>query len=819
MSIDPTMQDDGLYDIADLFSQDDRRMLDLLLHPVAFVDRSGAIQELNDAFRDAMDLRGAGRPTATLASILTAEDWTSCRDFLRRGAEDHAHPFEATVRLRGKTMSLSLSALQTRGPVIGYLCQLQEVGRYEDPRLAYLMDHLDQGVWDYDVATRTLTVSKMWREIRGIGPDVDINAPGRRWKDNTHTVDRVTPQDAFDEQVRGERASINIQYRYRHMAGHWIWVLCRARVVEKDAEGKPLRIIGTDTDVTVLRRRDTVMKQLTDKLQLAIDASGIGVWEFDYATSEVHWDDRMLEIYGITDGQNVRAAEMWAKFLHPDDVDAAQAYSDHCQKHGLDFRRDFRIVRPDGEIRYIRSLAGHVSASASHTKLIGVNIDVTDDYEQRAELEAARSQLEYDSRHDALTGLANRRLLDERFQALSAQATPNARCAVLHLDLDYFKQINDTLGHAAGDAVLIHVANMLSDLVADRGLVCRTGGDEFVALFDRAPSKSEMQEICAAIIVAFDKPFYHEDRRCAFGVSIGCAFCDGIELSETAVFVRADAALYSAKQAGRGCYRFYTDQTTSQVQPEDQMRRCLLDALTNCEIICHYQPQFDSQSQALVGAEALVRWQCPERGLMAPDAFMLAAVRLGLANRIDGYVFEQVIALQSSWFAKGVSFPIIAMNVSLDRFSNPTMLDHVRNLIRPHHRISFELLETAFLDDLDADQLAKLNDLRSLGILIDLDDFGSGHSSVAAMQAVKPDRIKVDQSLVGPIAARPEQIKTLQLLSQLGRLEGLQIVIEGLDTQAHLDAIAQVDCDVLQGFAMARPLPVAEFEALLHQPS
>ncbi|MEO0930693.1 MAG: EAL domain-containing protein [Pseudomonadota bacterium] len=796
-------------------------MLHLLVHPVAIVDRSGVILARNKAFHDQVDLSEPNGLGAPLADFLTPAIWSKCLDYLQTwpamtmGSD---RVFSASVRIAGQKTRLSLAPLRPHDPSAGFLCQLEQAGRYEDARLAYLMDHLDQGVWDYDVPSRTLTVSKMWREIRGIGPNVDINAPGRRWKDNTHAVDRISLQGAFDQQVRGERASINVQYRYRHMAGHWIWVLCRAKVVETDANGAPLRIVGTDTDVTILRRRDTVMQQLTDKLQLAIDASGIGIWEYDQATNQVHWDDRMLEMYGITDGQNVRDGDMWATHLHPDDLDTMRAYSDHCQKYGLDFRRDFRIVRPDGEVRYIRGLAGHVSA-AENAKLIGVNIDVTEDYNRRAELEAAHAQLEYDSRHDALTGLANRRLLDERTAALFEHTTPDLQCAVLHLDLDYFKQINDTLGHAAGDAVLVHVAQTLCHLVGDAGLVCRSGGDEFVVLFEKSPTYDTMHDLCKSIVAAFETPFYHDGHHCAFGVSIGCAFGRGAEASSNQIFIQADSALYAAKQSGRGCYQIYTDQAPATAQPNAQSRQALLDALSHQEVLCHFQPQFDAQTLQFSGAEALVRWQCPKRGLLKPDAFMPLAAELGLADRIDEYVFEHVIALQSQWFAAGVAYPVIAMNVSLDRFNNPAMLEHVRRLIAPHHKIAFELLETAFLDDLTSDQVARLADLRDLGIGIDLDDFGSGHSSVAAMQAIKPDRIKVDQSLVAPIVARPEQIKTLQLLSQMGRLEGLQIVVEGLDSQAHLDAIAQVDCDILQGFAMAKPVCVAGFEALLHQHS
>lgn len=810
--------DRTVYDAMAKISLDDRRLIALLEHPIALVDQIGCIVDCNKVFQEYL---GRDAPCVLGQAIVAILDEADQHGFARylqhvTQADDAARAgFKARIDLNGVPYLMSLEPLQSDDRRAALLCQLVRLPTSDEVRLEYLMEHLDQGVWDYDVATATFAVSQAWRTMRGFANDLDINEPKRVWLDDVHPEDRATLQEVFDGQTQNAVTSIHIQYRHKHADGHWVWILCRAKVVEVDPDGGPLRIVGTDTDVTTLRRRDSDLLGLTNKLKLAIDAAGIGVWEYDPVTNAVHWNDRMLQIYGLTDGKNIRRGELWETYLHPDDLEGALAYSDHCQRHELDFRRDYRIVRPDGGVRYVRSLADYVAAPSMHGKLVGVNIDVTDDYHRTEQLEQARAQLEYDSRHDVLTGLANRRLLDERTDALCKGASPVCDYAVLHLDLDYFKQINDTLGHAAGDAVLVHVAQMLREIVGDEGLVCRSGGDEFVALFEKAPARDSLKQLCKTIIGAFEKPFLYEGHHCAFGVSIGCAFGQGAPAERSEIFVHADAALYAAKQAGRSCYRVYSEGQMATVRPQVHARHVLSDALRGGEIICHYQPQIDARTAKIVGAEALVRWQCPDRGLLAPNMFMPQADALGLVERIDAGVFEQVIAQQSRWFAQGVEFPAISMNVSIDRFEAETMLDHVQNLLQPHHTIAFELLETAFLDDLSADQLARLNALRALHIGLDLDDFGSGHSSVAAMQAVRPDRIKIDQRLVGPIADRPDQLKTLQLLSQLARLEGMGVVAEGLDTQAHLTAIAQVDCDVLQGYALHRPMPVDAFEVLL----
>jgi predicted signal transduction protein with EAL and GGDEF domain len=240
-----------------------------------------------------------------------------------------------------------------------------------------------------------------------------------------------------------------------------------------DAAGQPVEIVGVDTDITAIKKNEIELMKLSNKMQLAIEAAGIGVWEFDAETGLEDWDHRMLDMYGISNVTDHDWSEIWESQLHPVDAQSTKDYAQQCFQQKDDFNRDFRIVRDDGEVRHVRSVA---RTSKSNGRMLGVNIDVTDDYHRAQELERARELLEHDSRHDALTGLANRRLLDETTQALLDRINAEDQFAVMYIDLDHLKQINDTLGHGAGDSVLVHVSKNLRDLVGSRGLVCRTGG-------------------------------------------------------------------------------------------------------------------------------------------------------------------------------------------------------------------------------------------------------------------------------------------------------------------------------------------------------
>lgn len=688
----------------------------------------------------------------------------------------------------------------------------------KDTHLRYFMDHLDQSVWVFDIEDQIFAVSHEWCRVRGLPLQEYYQETPEKFNTYFHPDDHEMILDLRRRQLRGEKRNMRFHYRWKHPNGEYKWFYCRANVMEVGPDGRATRIIGTDTDITEIKNNEIELSRLTGKLQVALDASKIGIWDYDPIADEIHWDDRLYEIYGIAHDKSLLTARTWDEAIHPDDKEETLAYADRCRRSKEDFSADFRIVLPDGRIRHIRSQSRYINLPGTKDRIVGVNFDVTADFERAQELEKAHAQLAYDSRHDALTGVANRRLLDETMDALVAQDPPADQVAVMHLDVDHFKEVNDTFGHAAGDAVLVHIATLVCDLVGDRGLVARVGGDEFVVLFSKSPPLKDIQDLCHQIILAVEAPYKFGTHVCNVGVSIGCAFDEGGLTSSSKIFVHADAALYRAKNAGRSCYRIYTKEKDSLGQPSPSLRHDMIAALETEAFRVAFQPQYDAETLQIVGAEALVRWQCPHRGLLQPEQFIPDAARLGLVGRIDQSVLHQVLALQDAWHAAGLDMPRVALNVSRDRLSDAGLAAELHDIVKAHHKLSFELLETAFLDKPDETITGNLACLRALNIQVELDDFGSGHASIVALQAIKPDRVKIDQRLVSPIASRPDQVVMLQSLAKIARIEGAQIVVEGLETGIHLAAIRNVDCDVLQGYALQTPLSGDEFLSLLNAP-
>ncbi len=793
-------------------------IVDALSHPAAILDADGCITYENYAFGD---LRENAQPKIgpqAFFDTLMPYDRAKVEQMARDIADIRLYKYQLEWQMPDASLpthTAKFTRLNQTGSFCAILCQITPTQTAESPTLRYLMENLDQGVWDYDLQTGLFVASKHWRKLRGWSEDHLIDMTNDNWLDHVHPEDRAHLQNAFHGQKQGEEKNIVVQYRHLHADGHWVWILCRASVVKTDDAGKPLQIVGTDTDISAAMQDQEAMNQLAGKLKLAVEASGIGIWEYNPETKQVHWDDRMLEIYGITDGRNVRSDNLWETHLHPDDYEATVAYAEECQRLSTDFKRDYRITRPNGTVRHVRSLARTVEAPNDLTKLIGVNFDVTEDYQRAEELEIARAKLEHDALHDELSGLGNRRKLDQCAVALFNRVTPESSYAAMHIDLDYFKKVNDTLGHSAGDFVLSRVSGLLPSIIGPSGRAFRVGGDEFAVLFEKAPDKKTLDAICENLIKAISAPMSFEGQACAVGASIGYAIGHGQPRSQSSIFVEADTALYAAKRAGRDGYRAYTAEIEAEFLLVSNREQDLRDALSADQIVCYLQPQYDADTLEIVGAEALVRWQCPKRGLLAPAQFLPNAVDAGLLDAIDRCVFERVIALQTQWADMGLNFPRVSVNISRFRLEDASLPEQTAALLQSHHRIAFELLETTFYDSPSSELLFKLDAMREMGIRIEMDDFGTGHSSVKALQALKPDAVKIDRSLVASLGTQAKQLGILQSLSSIARLEGAEIVVEGLETGTHMAAIRKLDCDILQGYVLQRPMTEFEFSALL----
>jgi diguanylate cyclase (GGDEF)-like protein/PAS domain S-box-containing protein len=583
-----------------------------------------------------------------------------------------------------------------------------------------------------------------------------------------------------------------------------------------------------------LRGNEAKLQRLFHRHEIALDASHIGVWEMDINSGTVLWDDRLYEIYGMSREGRAPRYEDWEAAIHPDDLALAKGDVQRAVE-GDDqlYSSTFRIVRPNGQIRYVKSYAKVMDEVPGHPRMIGAEWDITEDVHlnqalerarilaetRSAELEVAKARIEHNSLHDPLTGLPNRRYLDEELDR-QKKATSDLDLALLHIDLDRFKQINDTLGHGAGDAMLMHVAQLLRQNVRREDFVARIGGDEFVIVCPVARGSDYLDDIASRIIRQVSRPVSYQGHQCRFGVSIGIAVePDRAAMDAGRLLVNADIALYRAKSRGRNRYEFFTAALQAEIVKNREVADDILGGLERGEFITYFQPQFDARTNEIAGVESLIRWAHPTEGILMPDMFLRTAEELNVVSAIDQIALEQTLANFERWNKMGLRVPRVSVNVSARRLHDEELIASVKRLNIKPGTLSFELLESIFLDETDEIARWNVDQLKELGIDIEIDDFGTGYASIVSLLKLQPRRLKIDRQLIQPIVKAPRQRHLVESIVDIGKTLGIAVIAEGVETVEHARILKKIGCDELQGYAFGQPLNAADLEQYLRNRS
>ncbi|MGZ2381629.1 diguanylate cyclase (GGDEF)-like protein [Rhizobium brockwellii] len=572
-------------------------------------------------------------------------------------------------------------------------------------------------------------------------------------------------------------------------------------------------------------RSEREFQDLLRRLELALDASQIGVWEHSIEQDGILWDAQMHRLYETGETCRLVPASLWSDAIHPDDRERAERDFEQAITTRGAYNSQFRIVLPSGEIRHLRSRAHFYVDAEGLPSFIGAEWDVTADILLNAELarqkvvaearalalEESNARIEHVADHDYLTGLPNRRLLDKRLAELPADKSITT-LAVLHLDLDQFKQINDSHGHAAGDAVLRAAALRITAAIPANGVVARVGGDEFVIVLVNFTDLTELKLITEDVQRRLRKKIRFGQEMLQSGASIGVSWSGDRRARN--LLAESDLALYQAKKLGRNRVEFFTRQLQEDLRSKRRLAEELKLGLERGEILPYYQVQLDARTREVIGFEALARWKHPEKGVLAPGVFLKIADEHGLAAEIDAAILKSVLEDRLFWLLRGLAVPRIAVNISASRLADPALLDKLRKLDIPPGVIVFELVETIFLDDSDEKLLDHIGDIKQMGIDIEIDDFGSGHASLIGLVKLRPKRLKIDRQLVTEVVSSAEQRRVVGSIVEIAKALDVEVIAEGIETEAHAVVLAQLGCDGLQGYAFGYPAPAAETDRL-----
>jgi diguanylate cyclase (GGDEF)-like protein len=571
-----------------------------------------------------------------------------------------------------------------------------------------------------------------------------------------------------------------------------------------------------------LSRREHQLEELSGRLNLALESYNCGTWQIDPYNITAIWDDRMYQLYDLDrDGDNPVDLKSFVNCIHPDDRNAVVDTGTHAGHPAT-----HRVLTRSGDIRYIRTVGQSYRDRLGKKRVVGIAFDITGDMilseqlkqakdeaeAKNAELELAKTRIEHNALHDPLTSLANRRMLDLELDRITKSSEGTRQSfAILHLDLDRFKQINDTLGHAAGDAMLEHTSRILKDNIRAGDLVARIGGDEFVILVEDFSHLDNIKAMATRIIAELNLPMIYNHLPCRCGVSIGIAFGNGLNVDSRAVLINADIALYRAKALGRNRFEFFTKNLQAEIIQNKRTADEILTGLERNEFEAWYQPQICARTQKLVGAEALVRWRHPERGILTPDQFLKVAEELNVVAQLDSTVLRAGLVEKRLWDLAGLDIAKLSVNVSARRLHDAQMLESLTELQIQPGEVAFELVESIFLDDIDKLAVGNIDALKRLGIDIEIDDFGTGHTSIISLLKLKPKRLKIDRQLVTPIITSDSERKLVRSIIEIAGSLGIETVAEGVETPEHAEILSSMGCDVLQGYLFSKPLPAQDF--------
>jgi diguanylate cyclase (GGDEF)-like protein/PAS domain S-box-containing protein len=579
----------------------------------------------------------------------------------------------------------------------------------------------------------------------------------------------------------------------------------RSEQLEIETQGRHLRLSATAfadvvsltiSDVTALKRRDA-------SFRLLFDNNPMPMWVFDAKTKRfLSVNDAAVQHYGYSRATFLRMSlpEIWPQ-------DEWESHAEALERVGETYHssRNWRHLRSDGSEIEVLTFGRRVTFDDRDGYLVAV-VDIT-------ERRKAEARIAYMAHHDGLTSLPNREHFQERLKQALDQAG-GKRVGVLCIDLDLFKNINDSFGHPMGDRLLKEVAMRLGTAIRGAHLAARLGGDEFAVILASDVSPNEASACATLLIDMLSAPYEIDGLEMVIGASIGIALSPGDGATSEELMRNADMALYRAKSDGGGVHHFFEKEMDRQAQKRRDMELDLRRAFANGEFELHYQPLVSIASDRISGFESLLRWRHPEKGMISPGEFIPVAEDIGLITQLGEWVLREACSEAVKW-PRDIK---VAVNLSPAQFRSRNLVQVVISALAQSglssKRLELEITESIFLAETDAN-LAILHQLRELGVGISMDDFGTGYSSLSYLRSFPFDKIKIDRSFVKDLAQRPDCGAIVRAISGLGRSLNITTTAEGVETEDQLDWLRAEGCNEVQGFLFSAARPAAEIGQLL----
>jgi diguanylate cyclase (GGDEF)-like protein/PAS domain S-box-containing protein len=679
-------------------------------------------------------------------------------------------------------------------------------------RWKFAIEGAGDGVWDWDIQADKITFSKQWKAILGYA-ESDILPTGEEWENRFHPDDKRYVAAAMQAYLDGATSAYKVECRMRCKDGSYKWILGRGMVVRRDADGKPMRMIGTSSDITQRKLAENELyiaatafesqegMMVTDANKIILRVNHAFTVISGYSAEEAVGQTPRL----VSSGQHHKGfyASMW------ESINKTGGWEGEVWNR----RKSGEIYPQHLIITAVKDRGGVV------TNYVASLTDAT-------ESKAAAEEIQHLAFYDSLTHLPNRRLLMDRLNhALATSTRLGWGGALLYLDLDHFKTINDTCGHAIGDLLLQQVAERLTACVRAGDTVARLGGDEFVVMLEDLSKltieAAEQAEIIAnKILTTLSQPYQLDVTMYQSTASIGVVLFGDHEHSQDELLKHADIAMYQAKKVGRNAFCFFDPYMQEVINTRVSLEVDLRKALENQQFQLYYQIQVDHFGRPL-GAEALIRWLHPEQGLVSPFNFIPSAEETGLILPIGQWVLDTACTQLKLWEQNARTRELsLSVNVSAKQFHQADFVAQVQATVQRHAinptLLKLELTESMLVDNIE-NIITTMDTLQKTGIRFELDDFGTGYSSLQYLKRLPLYQLKIDQSFVRDIATDSSDKAIVSTIIAMAHALNLKAIAEGVETEDQRQFLLGKGCTHFQGYLFGRPVPIEQFEAALQQ--
>jgi len=663
-------------------------------------------------------------------------------------------------------------------------------------------------VLDWDFLSNALYISPSWKEMLGYR-DEELDNSTLTWKVRVHKDDLKRVLSLLRKYDREKSTYFEITHRLKHQDGHWVWVLGRAKILYNE-NGQKIRMIGTHTDITVekeLQLKYFYQSQMIEQIHDSITTT-------DLEGKIVSWNKGSEKTFGYTAEEAI--GQSVAMLYREEDLASLGEYVSTLMEIGI-YNADLELVTKSGKLIPISfSLTLLRDENGSPIGVVGINKDNTARKKAEEALLEQKELLHYQAHHDALTQLPNRILFTQRLErCIQRSNRTKIGFALFFIDLDRFKDINDSLGHEIGDNVLKIIASRLKSIIRKEDTLARLSGDEFTIIMGGFKEEKDVAHLAEKILDILREPIHIDKEILYVSGSIGISLYPDHASDAEYLLKYADTAMYDAKEDGRNTYKFYMPEMTESALEHMSMKTALRQAIANEEFFIHYQPQIDALTDAMCGLEALIRWQHPTKGILYPASFITLAEETGLIVEMDRWVMKCAMEQISQWYAEGFNPGILALNLSIQQLEGNSFIQELKEYLEMFsfkaEWLELEITERQMMKKPE-DVIAKLREISALGIGISIDDFGTGYSSLSLLKRLPINRLKIDRSFIDDIIQDKDDVAIVDAIMALGKSLELDLIAEGVETVEQRDFLMEKGCTHMQGHYFSYSMSVDEIK-------